>query len=443
MADSPGSHQPNTVNPIVDRVKQFTSEMEKITEEKNRLAVQAREAKNRERQLLRENEEIRNKLSDLELDNRELNQKDESHERQMRTFKERVIELSQQKETLENQLMSWEGTAGNLRTGRDLLSTKVTRLESELTTTREKCMSVQSDMTDSRSEMDILRRETQSLRDRLFESEADCEKFSSANAQLEKTLNETRSNFSIMTTEKNTTSVQLDDVGRERDLFYEEIDQLQLRIRSRRSRIIAFSTVAIVVGCFAIWSGYTMSSRAISSKLNIALGEITTMSNTVTLLERELKKRKNTVVDKDKEIKRGMDNTVNLQKEIETLRGELVALNKNTRNRIAVMEQSKQLADNQAKEEMSTLEMENELRLSGLGGKIEKLEDQIRELRRTKGIVIPPLIAAVDHPDISVRSSVANALTALTGKTWGKGEKGKGKWQDWWFKNRLKPGYGR
>ena len=104
-------------------------------------------------------------------------------------------------------------------------------------------------------------------------------------------------------------------------------------------------------------------------------------------------------------------------------------------NSDATPEQDKEWLEKEKYEELEALKDKKDAEISELENKIDNLEKQIKSLRRTRAITIPPLIAALDHPSLKVRNATARSLEKLTGKKYGTNQE---KWNQWWLQNRLR-----
>ncbi len=103
-------------------------------------------------------------------------------------------------------------------------------------------------------------------------------------------------------------------------------------------------------------------------------------------------------------------------------------------NANATPEEAKEWLEKNGHEELEALRNKKDAEISRLEDRIENLGKQIKSLRRTRAIAIPPLIAALDHPSLRVQNVAARSLERLTGKKYGTNQD---KWNQWWLQNRL------
>lgn len=378
---------------------------------------------------------IVDKVRDLNVELEKFTVEKDTLERQLAMFKERVVELSEQNEATASRLTASKATEGSLRAGRDLLSTKLAGLESELVQVQKEYQTAKSEIADFQAQIDLARQENTSLRDRLFESESARKRFSSISQQLETTLNEVQNRFAIMAKAKDTASAKLEETKRERNLFHAEIGQLTRRVRSTALKILALVWCAVAIASFAIWASYTLSNRAINEKLDGAQARIAALQKDIEGHVEKLSEQDTELTDKTREIQQLQEKASILQEKVERLGGTLLALKKEKDERIETLGYDKDSLKKSKQDALEALRTEKDAQILVLERKIGYKESQIKTLTRTKGIAIPPLIEALDHPKMHVKTSAARSLETLTTKKFGTDQK---RWRTWWLENRLK-----
>lgn len=414
------------------KLEYLTDEIENVTIERDRLARQLLESRTKESQIKGKNETLLLRMKDVQSRHNDLDQVEASLRKQLDMFKKQVIELSEQKEDAENGQANLRGAVNGLQANHDALASELNDLKTEAALSKQERQFARSRLVDSQSELDLLRKENNSLRNRLFESESGRNQYSATNDQLGSVLTETTDKLAIVSREQETVSSHLSEVTRERDLFEAEIDHLKRRVRMRTFRILAVVIVVIGIGCFAIWANYTMSDTALRDQVTKAEKDVAFYLKNLKRKEDKNRSLTRDIVENKKQIVRAEEENETLSQDIKELNGTILNIRNAKDGRIQVLGDTIKWAEKTKVEDLRLLTEKKDMEIKGLKSRLGKRDTKITELKRTKARAILPLIEAFDHPDIYVRSAVADALMYLTGKQYAKQEE----WREWWAQNR-------
>jgi chromosome segregation ATPase len=148
----------------------------------------------------------------------------------------------------------------------------------------------------------------------------------------------------------------------------------------------------------------------------------------------KLAEKNKVITERGEEISGLKERIGGLQTELQDLQASLSSLRNEKDSKIKTLSTNISWLEKQRADEIERIRVEKNSEITTLNDKIDTLRQEIRELRKTKATAIPPLIDALNHPDVNVRVGASRALTDFTGKLYGPDQK---KWREWWMRNRV------
>lgn len=201
-----------------------------------------------------------------------------------------------------------------------------------------------------------------------------------------------------------------------------------------KARVITLTT-AILCG-IGIWLIFERASQKADDKLHKVMSLLETVETNIDESIAELPKESlkkdnaNAALMKERE-----DEIIRLRRELSKLQEQT----KDQQSKFLLLEKGKTSEVTTLEDNISWIQEKNEQEIRKIrtekDKKIRKLEDEIRRMKQTKAIAIPPLIDSLDHSDIEVRTAARQALTTLTGASLGTNKE---KWLRWWRRNRSR-----